>query len=117
MSIEYAFGARDPKSVLGTWNKAFVILKSNGIITLGFFDDSTDYIGHLRTDTEAINYYNSLIYDGYIPMTPTDIEMTSGITISNSTITNPTDIYISYTNSFMMNMHKLINIIKSYFYK
>jgi hypothetical protein len=112
MAVEYIFGARDPKTTIGTWEKALIIVKMDDIITIGFFDDNIDYVGYAKCDTEALNYYNKFISLGYIPMNITDIERTSGIIILNNTITNPNNIL--HENIIFKNIYKIFNFIKKY---
>ena len=93
--IEFAFGCRHPDSKPYSVDQALIIAKpvESPSITSAFFQNGADFIGHPKNKEEAIKIYESLLEQGWIPMTNLDMERTAGITIDEDTIVsiNPND--------------------------
>lgn len=85
--IDRVFGCRSPSSKgIGKWNGAFVYCRDRLRQMIAYFDDNVDYINDEPiTFNDAKKEYNSCIKKGWIPMSPEDLEKTSGVTIDEHT--------------------------------
>lgn len=89
--VDFAFGARHPKSDKFSWNNAVVFCKAKGddSITAAVFQNGMDYIGHPNDYNDVVKQYKAYLGMGWKPMDKEDIEKTSGITIDKDTKTTP----------------------------
>ena len=86
-SVDRVFGCRSPSSKgIGKWDGAFVYCRDGLRQVIAYFEDNVDYINDEPvTFNDATKEYNSCIEKGWIPMSPEDLEKTSGVTIEEHT--------------------------------
>lgn len=79
--LEYVFGCRRPGSE--GCDGVFVVAKdaASKFITSAFFEGGVDYIAHPETDEEAGGKYDELVSEGWIPMTPEDVQVCAGVDV------------------------------------
>lgn len=86
-SVDRIFGCRSPSSKgIGKWDGAFVYCRDGLQQIMAYFEDNVDYINDEPiTFNDVTKEYNKCIEQGWIPMTPEDLEKTSGVTIDEHT--------------------------------
>lgn len=83
-------GVRKAGTEEGTWTGAYVIARFEIFTTAALFQDGMDFINNDLTWAEALKSRDELVEQGWVTMTNSDIEKTSGICPDSVAIANNT---------------------------
>ncbi len=75
--LKEPIGFRKPDSKMGSWTGAFVAMKSGKLVTAGFFENNSDFIGNPSLK-ELKKTIMQLKNEGWLEMGLMDIKLTSG---------------------------------------
>lgn len=87
-SLDLVFGCRSPTSKgIGKWDGAFVYCRNIFLCQMMvYFEDEVYYISKEPvTLNDAVKEYNTRIKEGWLPMSPKDLEETCGVVIDEYT--------------------------------
>jgi hypothetical protein len=87
--VKHTFGCRSPNSRgEGMWDGAFIYVmdKYDNVYSVFYMDGcEAKSDSKIRPYPEVVQKYNNYLKDGWIPMTPSDISITTGFYINETT--------------------------------